>query len=288
MTGRRPAATCAPAHRADRGWRSRRGHRIRLPRRRFGGRIRPRTPNTAPAAPFRRRREGRRTRPPRGAASGGVPVRAASRPAAGTGDQDDHAPRLAVIDAIREAANSMANGIPSRRRQISTTAAASSAVGHREAAAPHLGRVRRTGSPPPSRFPPPTSSEGTGHTCSSATPSPSRLVARIRHRRRLREDGLDQIGGGVEHVLAVVEHQQPDPALQRGGHRLAHGLARLLGDAQHRRHRVGHRRRIGDRRQFENPDTVGKFIGQPRRDLRSPGGSCRPRPPRSTSPTDEP
>ena len=38
------------------------------------------------------------------------------------------------------------------------------------------------------------------------------------HRRRLREDRLDQIGGGVEHVLAVVEHQQPDPALQRGGH----------------------------------------------------------------------
>ena len=38
------------------------------------------------------------------------------------------------------------------------------------------------------------------------------------HRRRVRQDRLDQIGGGVEHVLAVVEHQQPDPALQRGGH----------------------------------------------------------------------
>src|SRR4029077_10765054 len=34
------------------------------------------------------------------------------------------------------------------------------------------------------------------------------------------------------------------------------GLAGLLGDAQHRRHRVGHRRRIGDRSQFEKPDTV--------------------------------
>ena len=41
------------------------------------------------------------------------------------------------------------------------------------------------------------------------------------HGRRLREDRFDQIGGGVEHVLAVVEHQQPHPALQRGGHRLA-------------------------------------------------------------------
>jgi hypothetical protein len=36
------------------------------------------------------------------------------------------------------------------------------------------------------------------------------------HGRRVSQDGFDQIGGGVEHVLAVVEHQQPDSALQRG------------------------------------------------------------------------
>ena len=76
---------------------------------------------------------GRRTTPPHGAVCGGVPGRAATPPAAGTADPDDHAPRSAVIDAIREAASSMANGIPSRRRQISTTAAASSGRGHREA-----------------------------------------------------------------------------------------------------------------------------------------------------------
>jgi len=62
------------------------------------------------------------------------------------------------------------------------------------------------------------------------------------------------------------------PALQRGGHQLSHCLARLLGDAQHRRDRVGYRRRIGDRSQLEKPDSVGKFIGQPGRDLqRQPG-----------------
>jgi hypothetical protein len=83
----------------------------------------------------------------------------------------------------------------------------------------------------------------------------------------VRQDRLDQIGGGIADVLAVVEHQQPDPALQRSGHRLTHGLTRLLGDAKHRRHRVGHRRRIGDRGQFEKPNAVEKFIGQPRRDL---------------------
>ena len=42
-----------------------------------------------------------------------------------------------------------------------------------------------------------------------------------------------------------------------------HALAGLLGDAQHRRHRVGHRRGIGDRRQFEKPDAVGELIGEP-------------------------
>ena len=87
------------------------------------------------------------------------------------------------------------------------------------------------------------------------------------HRRGLREDGFDQVGRGVENMLAVVDHQQPHPALQRGGHRLAHALPRLLGDAQHRCHCIGYRRRIGDCGEFENPDTVGKFVGQPGRNL---------------------
>ena len=67
-----------------------------------------------------------------------------------------------------------------------------------------------------------------------------------------------------------------DPALQRGGHALAHALARLLSDAQHRRDRIGHRRRISDRRQFENPDPVGKFVGQPRRDFGRQAGLANP------------
>ena len=51
-----------------------------------------------------------------------------------------------------------------------------------------------------------------------------------------------------------------------------HALARLLGDAQHRRHRIGYRRRIGDRRQLEKPNAVGELIGQARRDFqRQPG-----------------
>jgi hypothetical protein len=77
----------------------------------------------------------------------------------------------------------------------------------------------------------------------------------------VRADGFDQVGGRVENVLAVIEHQQPDPALQRTSHRLAHALAWLLGDTQHRRHRIGHRRRIGDRGQFEKPDAIGELVG---------------------------
>ena len=70
----------------------------------------------------------------------------------------------------------MASGIPSRRRQISTTAAASSAVAteKREATLRARSTNRVTAA---ESMPAPTSSEGTSHNCSSATPNPSRLVA---------------------------------------------------------------------------------------------------------------
>ena len=89
-------------------------------------------------------------------------------------------------------------------------------------------------------------------------------------------DGLHQISDGVENVLAIVEHQQPDPALQRRGHRLAHGLPRLLGDAQHRGHRVGHRSGIGYRRQLEKPHPVREFVDQPPGDFGREAGLADP------------
>ena len=73
----------------------------------------------------------------------------------------------------------MANGIPSRRRQISTTASASSAVASEKRGATPWARSTNRLTAAES-IPPLRSSEGTGHTCSSATPSPSRLVATIR------------------------------------------------------------------------------------------------------------
>ena len=141
--------------------------------------------------------------------------------------------------------------------------------------ADRLARARRRGRPRPSRY----------RRQIQRWHCPQLLVANAKpftaggkniHGRRAREDGLDQVGSGIENMLAVVEDQQSDPALQRSGHRLADGLIRLLGDAQHRRHRVGHSRRISDGCEFENPNTVGEFIGKLRRDLQRKAGLADP------------
>ncbi len=63
---------------------------------------------------------------------------------------------------------------------------------------------------------------------------------------------------------------------QRGGHTVGHGFAGLLGDAQHCGHRIAYCCRICDSGQFEKPDTVGKFIGQARRDLGRQTGLAHP------------
>ena len=122
--------------------------------------------------------------------------------------------------------------ISSRRRQISTTAAASSSRGHRDPRGHAAGAFEPRATAAVST-PARTSSEGTSHNCSlepppilrrrSPTPAPSPSG---------REDRLDQIARSVAHVLAVVEHQQPDPAFQCGGHTVCQALARLLGDAR--------------------------------------------------------
>jgi hypothetical protein len=72
----------------------------------------------------------------------------------------------------------MASGIPSRRRQISTTAPASSALPSAKRGATLRARsMNRLAAV--ELMPASTSSDGTGHSCSSTTPRPSRLVAKI-------------------------------------------------------------------------------------------------------------
>ena len=98
-------------------------------------------------------------------------------------------------------------------------------------------------------------------------PQPFAAGGQYPHRRRPREDRLDQIGRGVAARARSCRTPTAGPCPPTRRPRLADTLSRLLGNAQHRRHRIGHRRRIGDRGQLEKPDPVGKFIGQPRRDL---------------------
>ena len=151
-TGRRRAATCAPARRADQGRRSRRSHRVRQPRKHFEDRTRLRTPNTAPAAPSRHRRAGRKTTPPHDAACDAAAGPAASRPATGTADRDGHGPpSRSSTPSVRRPTRWPTEShrgddkspprLPPRRPCLSRSAALS------------CGRVRQTDSPRQSRFP---------------------------------------------------------------------------------------------------------------------------------------
>jgi hypothetical protein len=169
------------------------------------------------------------------------------------------------MDAMREAASSMANGMPSRPRQISTTAPASSgsATEKREATlqARSTNKVTAAESVPASM-----SSEGTGHNCSSATANPSRLVAKIvTVAECARTASIRSPAASRTCSQLSITNSRTRPS--RAAATLSLTLAWLLGDAQHRGDRVGHRRWIGDRGQLEKPDPVGKFTGQLRRDL---------------------
>ena len=76
----------------------------------------------------------------------------------------------------------------------------------------------------------------TGTRCSSPSPSGSRLVARMRHVPPQAERDVDQLGGGVDHVLAVVEHDQHRTVGEVGAE-LGAGSGGVAFDAE----RVGHR-----------------------------------------------
>ena len=60
---------------------------------------------------------------------------------------------------------------------------------------------------------------------------------------------------------ATLHMREPDPETPRSYWQTGGDpIKPLLGSAQHRRHRVGYRRWIGDRSQLEKPDTVGIFV----------------------------
>ena len=109
-------------------------------------------------------------------------------------------------------------------------------------------------------------------------PSGSRLVARIRSCGQARSRRVGQQRAGVDQVLAVVQHQQQ--LLGRAGASASVSSERpprLLAHAERRGDRLGHQRRVGQRRQLHQPDAVG--VGRQRLagELQARAASCRTR-----------
>ena len=83
----------------------------------------------------------------------------------------------------------------------------------------------------------------------------------------LAQQDLGQAGARIEHVLAVVEHQQHLLRLQVTAQGADHGRRGGLLHAQDMRQRVRHQRRIGQRCEVDEPDAVAIGIENFRRGL---------------------
>ena len=188
MTGRRPAATCAPARRADPGRRSRR-HRIRQPR--SAGEVEAAGEHRTPLQHSLLGVVEQVIGPLHRVAQRLVAFQAAPRP-----DQQPEA----VIEAIAHFARR--SSTPSERPPTRSPAESRRGGGrsrpprsassvHREARSDSAGRVRRTASPRPSRFPRDVQRR---HRPDLLVGHPKSFAAggEDLHRRRLREDGVDR------------------------------------------------------------------------------------------------
>jgi hypothetical protein len=97
---------------------------------------------------------------------------------------------------------------------------------------------------------------------SPATPSGSRLVARMLQPWTSAQQVFDQLGTGGHEVLAVVEDKQH---LRRSQVVVQYSSSRLTGSlryAEAQRHDALHQRRIGQRGQLDEPDTVAVDAAQ--------------------------
>ena len=92
---------------------------------------------------------------------------------------------------------------------------------------------------------------------------------------------IDHVGSRIEDVLAVVEKQQPRPALQRRGDAVGHTQSRLLGDPEYRRDRLGHCCRVAHSGQLDHPHAIREVVFQTRGDLKreprlaDPANACQ-------------
>ena len=169
----------------------------------------------------------------------------------------------------------MARGSPSSRSQMSVTATVDGSSNSRSgAAASARSANRRT-----------AASERSGGTgIDDLAGYAQRLPAGGEQveLRRPASRSWAEVGHLVDHVLAVVEHDQQATVVEGGGQGRAGG--RLGRPTQRPADGGEHAGRLGHRRQLDHPrPAVGP--ARPRRGRpRPPGGTCRPRPGRPTSP----
>ena len=72
------------------------------------------------------------------------------------------------------------------------------------------------------------------------------------------EDRFGHVGRGIEHVFAVVDHDQHPPTGQGESEALADGHPRLWSDSQRAGDSVGHGCRIADGGKLDQPNAVGE------------------------------
>ncbi len=81
-------------------------------------------------------------------------------------------------------------------------------------------------------------------------------------------------------MLAVVQDQQQLPGAEGAQHGVQSRSTRLLRDRHRRQDRVGHQRRVSQRRQLDEPDAIRKSIQLPGRDLQREAALAHPARPR--------
>ena len=161
----------------------------------------------------------------------------------------------ALIEIVRAAANSIASGMPSSRRQISRTTSTelgdSTSKSGTAAGSLHEQRHRLVAAAVPSPQRRHRPEPFVGHRSpsgSSPGSSPPRTI----------QDRLDQLGRRVEHVLTVVEHHNDgDPPTPRRYSPSSRGpaAARAPPPSPPRRYRV----RVAHRRQLDQPHPIGEL-----------------------------
>ena len=83
-----------------------------------------------------------------------------------------------------------------------------------------------------------------------------------RHGGRVREDRVDDSCGRIDHVLAIVEHDEESATGQRERQAVDDTHPRQGRDAQRGRNGVGDGRRIRDRGKLDEPHAVGELWRQ--------------------------